>query len=481
MKNLIIFGLFFISSATLCAQQNIIWEDEIIVASATEFGNVRPRLTLGADNRAMIIMTRSQNGQIYFTRENNNQFSTPLPLLPSTLQSYIASWTGPDMEAKGDTIVIVFKSKPYEEGHIYAVRSTDGGLTFSDTIRADNHDVGLAWMPSMTMDNNGNPIVTYMAHDANYTNSRYVYVKSNDAGLSYLNEQVITSAISGEACDCCPAEMVADNTKQVLLFRNNEMNIRDIYGVYSEDGGVSFSSNSNVDQTAWLVNSCPSSGPHAMINGSNLFTTFMSAANGIEQVYVSRSTLNGGLNFQERQAISITSGQEQNFPRIAVENNLLVVTWAERVSNNYEVFTAFAYDNDLSQLNSTHQQVNINTNGTQTNPDIRIKDGYIHLVYQDGSTGKVMYRRGQMGYLGIQDIDKTEGLLSPNPVLAGENLSLPLELINGPIDWVDLTGKVVYSSGVVNENQIITTPNLESGTYFIQTNKSRKSFRIIIQ
>ena len=272
--------IVFLSFTFNGSAQNIVWEDEITVATATDYGNVRPRLALTVDNQPMVIMTRSQNGQIYFTKGNNGVFSSPIALLPATMQSYIATWTGPDFDAHGDTIVAVFKAKPYDNGHVYTVRSTDGGLTFSDTIRADNHDLGLAWMPSMTMDGSGNPIITYMAHDANYTNPRYVYVRSNDAGITYSAEQTITSSITGEACDCCPAEMVADGNNQVLLFRNNELNTRDIYGVYSNDNGVNFISADDVDESNWVINSCPASGPHGAIQGSDLFSTFMSGGAG---------------------------------------------------------------------------------------------------------------------------------------------------------------------------------------------------------
>ncbi len=463
--------IIFLSYTFNGSAQNIVWEAEITVASATIYGNVRPRLALTEDNQPMVIMTRSQNGQIYFTKGNNGVFSSPIALLPATMQSYIATWTGPDFDAKGDTIVAVFKAKPYDNGHVYTVRSTDGGLTFSDTIRADNHDLGLAWMPSMTMDGSGNPIITYMAHDANYTNPRYVYVRSNDAGITYSAEQIITSSITGEACDCCPAEMVADGNNQVLLFRNNELNTRDIYGVYSNDNGANFISADDVDGSNWVINSCPASGPHGSIQGSNLFSTFMSGGTGNEQVFVSRSTLGGSILYQEKQALTVSPSGNQNFPRIATENNLVVVAWAEYVSNNLEIFTAFATSNNLIDLTTSHQQANVLTNGIQTNPDIRIKDGIIHLIYQDATNGKVIYRKGQIGFANLSENDENKVLLYPNPISAGEEINLPESWIGQKIIWRNMMGKTVHITSEIESAQL-NTPYLSKGIYFLQLENS---------
>ena len=459
--------------------QTIIWEDEIVVGNATDHGVSRPRMALGKDNEPLIIMTRIQNGQIYFTKELGGVFTTPSPLLLGSLQSYIANWTGPDMEAHGDTVVVVFKAKPYDNGHVYSIRSTDGGLTFSDTIRVDNHDTGIAWMPSMDMDQNGNPIVTYMAHDANYTNPRYVYVNSTDAGITYQNEQVITSNIPGEACDCCPAELVSKDSKQILLYRNNELNVRDIHGVYSNNSGASFDSADDVDASNWVINSCPASGPHGTILDSVLYTTFMSGVGGSEKIYVSKSILNDSLTFQEKQLVSPTATVAQNYQRIASFNDLVLVAWTESVSNNYDIYTAYAFNGDLLQMTTTHQQANSTVNGIQTNPDIRIENGNIHLVYQDIGNGQVIYRKGKLGFTGLEENQAETELLYPNPISVGQLLHLPSVFMNSTVEWYDVTGKVVHVS--THENQLTyLLPKLELGSYFLKAQNQNTLYRVYI-
>ena len=50
-----------------------------------------------------------------------------------------------------------------------------------------------------------------------------------------------------------------------IAFRNNDNNLRDIWLTRSTDGGDSFSSAFDVDETDWIVSACPSNGPHFAI------------------------------------------------------------------------------------------------------------------------------------------------------------------------------------------------------------------------
>lgn len=444
----------------------ILWENEIEIGNATNNGIVRPRLALTDDNRAMVIMTRIQNGQVYFTQEQSGNFTSPVPLLPSPMQSYVANWTGPDMDAYGDTVVVVFKALPFEQGHIYSIRSTDGGLTFSDTIRVDDHLTGRAWMPSMAMDDNGNPIVTYMVHDANSVNPRYVYTQSLDGGLTYESEQEIAAVINGEACDCCPAEMVSSGNKQVLLFRNNESNTREIYGVYSNDNGSTFGSNDNIDETNWQVNSCPASGPHGTFIDSNLYTVYMSSASGTNNIYISKSIANSALAFQERQSISASVNASQNYPRIASENNIMVAAWSESVSNNYEILTAISLNGGLDQFALTNQLANTNSTGIQTNPDIRIKNGIIHLVYQDLGSQKVIYKKGQIGIVNLGKESVISDVIYPNPTDGIININSEAQIVEMSI--FTSGGEKILTQTVNAKEGILNLTNLAAGIYFIQ-------------
>ena len=442
MKRILLFNLLF--CWTFAWSQPVIqWGPEIIVADGTTYGNIRPRIALTADDIPVVIWGKGSAGSLYTARRNGSAFNTPVNILPANVETYLTSWTGPDISAKGDTVVAVFKALPLETGHVLTVRSTDGGITWSDTIRTDSHNNGgVAWLPSMDMDENGNPSIVYMAHDPIWSAPRYVVSHSADQGLTYQSEMNIATSIPDEACDCCPAEYVIDGNQHALLFRNNASNIRDIYAVYSEDDGLTYPETENVDQLNWNVSSCPSTGPHGIFNNGSLYTVYASRATGSYRVYISSTLTNPSFGFTSRTMMSppLNTNGTQNFPRIDGSNDTIVMIWQESETSNNEIFAAITISGDPTELLNTKAMVNTSTSGTQSNPDILYSNGFIHAVYQDAPTGSVIYRKGTVGMVGLGENAKSQISVFPNPNNTGTYI------ISGStqsVEVFDNTGKPV--------------------------------------
>lgn len=463
------------------------WGPEISVADGSVYGNVRPRLALTGDGQPIVSFGQNNTNLLFIAKGNGSTFNTPISVLPPMMETYLASWTGADIDAFGDTVVAVFKALPYEEGKVYSVRSIDGGLTFSDTIRVDNHDSGMAWMPSMSMTAQGNPIVTYMAHDGPSLNPRYVYVSSSDGGVTYNSEIQIASLVNGEACDCCPAELVTNGTKQVLLYRNNDLNFRDIYAVYSNDNGVNFNDSENVDQLNWEVNFCPSTGPHGLFSSNNLYATFASRVSGQYRVYVSKSSANSTVTYNERIMMTepVSVNGKQNYPRISGDDNVQVIVWSEAESNNYEVYSAISTSGFLSDLLLTKQQMNNITTGTQTNPDVVYKNGVIHVVFQDSSTGDVIYKKGSISSAGILEMKPTNDIVFPNPVSSDLTFQFKLKKTSQLEEYevIDLTGREIKAKFVEKDNlvTVILDHSTVSGEYLLVNKSQNEKLKFIVK
>ncbi len=471
MRFIFIFILF--SNFNLFAQNAIGWENEIQVANGATYGNIRPRIVLTADEIPVVVFGRSANGKIYSARWNGSSFDEPIDLLPVEMTAYLASWTSADAAAKGDTIVVTFKENPMETGNVYTVRSVDGGLTYAAPVRVDVQDNSVAWLPSLDIDQNGNPTVVYMAHDPIWVHPRYVVAKSTDQGQSYFEPMDVAISIPDEACDCCPAEYVIEGSREVLLFRNNASNVRDIYGVYSADSGETFPHVENVDQLNWVVNSCPSTGPHALFTEEDLLSVYASRASGQYRVYLSRSTAGTDLEFIERiQVIGPENASGiQNYPRITGKEDTVIVAWQESDPSNPEIFCGFTFNGDLSEISSTKHIVNLVTQGPQTNPDLIYKNGFIHLVYQDGNSGSVIYRRGKPSALSLAEINIPSIDLYPNPVIDGKvTLVSNFPLNTEKIRIFDLKGNVlqVKVTSIDNFKCQIELKEIQSGTVIIE-------------
>jgi len=463
-----------IASFSVNAQQGVVWESAISVADGSIYGNIRPRLALSEGDNPVVLFGRSTGGEIYTARLNGASFDTPVALLPSGESSYHASWTGPDIAAYGNTIVVVYKAQPYTTANVYTVRSTDGGVTFSDTIRTDSHDIGQTWMPALTMDDSGNPVVTYMTFDAAGLDERIAVVKSLDGGLSYQPQVNATESSPGVACDCCAPEVLSSGTYQMVLYRNNEGNIRDGYAALSEDGGSTFTSIANMDNLGWSIMSCPSTGLHGTIIGDSAFVVSASKGEGPYRVYVSSVSLSGGLNVSSVLMMdppTAGSGDKQNYPRISSENDTIVMVWEEREASNTNIKIAVTTDGLAETLVSFKATVNADITGTQTKPDVIYSNGFVHVVYQDSPTGDVIYRKGMItDVTGIEEYELLNLTVSPNPA-KGSCVVSGIEGVN--IKSVKLTnavGESIRCQYQILDNVItVDLEGIESaGIYFIE-------------
>lgn len=463
--------LLFLSLGTYSQSQSIIqWGPEVVVTNGSIYGNLRPRATIvGSDTPVVIFGKAGADENLFIARWNGSTFDPPIPILPSATSSYIADWTGPDIDSHGDTVIAVFKLNPLETGHVYTVRSTDGGVTFSDTIRTDSHPSGVAWMPSMGMQPNGNPVVTYMAHDGIWSNPRYVITNSSDGGLSYEPEMEVTGAIAGEACDCCPAEIIIEGPKQVLQFRNNESNLRDLHGVLSIDGGATYTSYANIDNLNWTLQACPATGADGVFYGDTLITAYASAASGKYRVYVSSSSTNGTIVFEERMMVPepTPANGTQNYPRISAAGDTIVMAWTEKINGNQEIYCAASVlgMNPMTSLTGYKEMANASSTGTQTNAEIIYKNGFVHLFYQNDAVGDLIYRRGTLNV--NVGLDEKENSVRPHPNPSSDGsfiLSDKVEIL----DVKNALGKSIsYNRTDANGQLIVKINHPSSGIYFL--------------
>ena len=479
MKLFIAF-LFTFLSVVLWSQPIISWEEEIFVTQTNQFGNTRPRITLAANDVPVVIFGKTSTGLLYTARLNGSIFDTPVTLLPGTVSSYLTTWTSPDIASKGDTVIAVFKAMSMDLGKVYAVRSIDGGITFSDTIRVDNHDSGHAWMPSLDMDENGNPSIVYMAHDASMTNPRYNVVHSIDQGITYQPEMEIALSIPNEACDCCPAEYVIDGAQHALLYRNNDANIRDIYAVYSDDDGANYSSYTNVNNLNWTLSSCPSTGPHGIFNNGKLLTASASAASGKYRAYLSETVTSPSLVLQSQTMMTPPGNINgaQNYPRISGKNDTIVMIWQESSPSNNDIFAGITVNGSIQELVGSKAIVNDSTLGSQSNPDIIYANGKIHCVFQDAISGKVIYKRGILSMNSISQIPDQDIIVFPNPL--STSLTIKSNLLTSSYTIYNVLGEIAQTGVLTSLQTEVNLSALPNGTYQLIIGKDQlKSFQII--
>ncbi len=470
--------LFIGINILVSAQSGITWGASANLTSSA-YGNMQPRMCMDASGNAMVIWGRMSDESVFFSRWTGTSFSTPIKLNPSWMTVATASWMGPDIASKGDTVYVVMKKTPEsnDSSHVYIVRSVNGGISFSAPIQVDSIADSMSRFPTVTVDANGNPIVAFMKFNAAFLESRWVVAKSTDLGNTFSTDIKASgwSGASAEVCDCCPGAIVSSGNTTAMLYRDNLSNIRDIWTGISSDNASTFNSGFAVDNTNWMVMSCPASGPDGVIVGDTLYTVFMSRASTNTLSYLSKSSISAGsVSAVNKLTPTIAGLNEQNYPRISNDGAAMAIIWEQTVGGNAQLPLLFT-NNMTNGFPATYDTVDLND---ITNADVALHNGSIMVVWQDGNTRTVRYRKGTYTLAPSAVNDLTEGTFSifPNPATNSLHVQSSFGLSSMDIVITDLLGKSIMTQSLLNGADLIDISSLNDGVYFIQVKTDKQFF-----
>lgn len=481
---LLFLGYFFSFSQT-----NVEISDPISVTNnSNEYGRNLPKIEMLNDGRIIVFWSKYYgSSKLYLAIQDGDGFTDPIQVpTGSVIPNVWGFGMGPDFVVKDSVIFVTFEK--YGDA-IYCVKSTDLGQSFSDPVVVYEPPVGRrATLPAIAISNDYNPAVSFITTNTFEQDAEYVVVSSTDMGETYGDTVIASAAASGdEVCECCLSGLMINNDGDYFLsFRNNDDNVRDIWVSKSSDNGLSFPVATDVDETNWIIQGCPSTGPQSFDMGTELANVFFSGAAGFDHgVYIStlnKETMIAG----ETLKLPTIDGLDnlQNFPRIDGNEDTLGVVWHESVSGNREVILAYSVDGIMSLLEN---EVNMSDMiGQQSYPDIVYKNGKYHIVYEDTDSGTVMYQVASLlEPVDLIDLsDQKERLrVYPNPT----NNLVTVELVDNKINnskliISDVTGRVYYQKAPTTSKINIEVGGWKRGVYIvvIQSNKHKLYHKLII-
>lgn len=462
MRRIFTFILILID-IQLNAQTSLLWNTTQDLASSS-FGNNHPRIVMNGTESPVVVWGRDSDASLLCSYWDGTKFSTPLKL-NTNITIATASWMGPDIAAHGDTIYVVMKQTPENSSNsgIYLSKSFDGGKSFSSLIRVDKIADSLSRFPTVATDKNGQPIIAFMKFNSNFRESRWVVTKSNDFGKSFSQDIKASNWFgSEEVCDCCPGTLISDGMNTVLMYRDNNKNIRDSWMALSKDGGNTFINACNVDNNRWQINTCPASGPDAVIVGDTLYSVFMNGASGRALNYMSKTILSEAKLVKTSAIQGPASGlNSQNFPRISAYGNAAAIVWRQDVSNKLQLpilFTKNIY-NGFPTKYDTVDLLDID------DADVLVTKDKVFVVWEDFASRTVKYRVADINT--ITDIQLNQKpnqiIISPNP--ASDQIEIHADEKINELTITDLKGNVIYQSQ--NPEKLISLYGLSSGIYLV--------------
>lgn len=484
MKKILLYLLLF-SLYNGTNASNLQWEKSIELASKG-FSNSSPRIVLDVKGNPIVIWGRGSDGALFYSKSNGTSFSNPKQLNTISNKIAIANWMGPQIASKGDTIYIVFKQAPEDltSSHIYICSSFDGGENFSNPKVVDNINDSVSRFPTVTIDSKGNPIVGFMKLNSKFGESRWVVTSSNDLGLTFEKDIKVSGWESAkEICDCCPGTVVSKDNVTIMLYRNNQSNIRDSWAGISKDYGKSFTSGMNVDKLNWNLNSCPASGPDGVIIGDTLYSVFLNGFSGSYLSYFSKSAISSNQLVSTSNISNTFNGlSQQNYPRISNFNNSVAIAWKQISNGNTFIPLIFTKDirNGLPKIYDTLAIGNI------SNCDVALSDSKVFAVWEDDNSGTIKITSAT--YLSKNSIDFSNLKVDKYKLQylsESQLLKIIVEEENFSFGITDLNGKVIKTFDVANNQNSneISTQNWNKGVYLITLEFGNEIFseKIIIE
>ena len=417
--------LSIVSLPLISFGQQLNLDNSLTISSGSD-GFGRPRIAL-TDNGPIIIWRKDSTPKaIRASKWNGSSFSPPYDICsPDVMPS---SWDGPEIASKGDTVYVVFTSTATTQSSIMLIKSFDGGLSFSDTIRVSENDPSHKFrMGNVRIDKDGNPVVNYMQYLLNWGEPKQMVNRSIDYGNTFLGSVHASVNAPGEPCDCCKASLILDNDDIYLLFRNNNLNQRNSYISKSSDGGLTFNLVENLDDFDWMLSGCPATGPLGIVNGDSLLIVRRSGATGNDEI-VYNNIDKSDLNYSYTRNIDPILGKIQDYPDVAANGDTVFIVWQDNRDNIPDCFLSYS-TTGVEGLSLGIKFTDTTISAPKLNPHVIYSNNLVHIVYNHNGLNSVEYVKGSFGQLSAIDEIKKDKVSNINFDILGRKSNNPFNKI----------------------------------------------------
>jgi len=424
--------------------QQLLWDAYTTISSNSD-GYGRPRIVLTEDKSPLIIWRKDSPPKVLrASKWNGNAFSPPYDILQAGISP--SSWDGPEIAAKGDTVYVVFTSSATTQSSIMLIKSFDGGLTFSDTIRvSENNPIHKFRMANIAVKDDGNPVVSYMQYLLNWTEPKQMINSSVTFGDNFVGAIEGSLLSPGEPCDCCKSSLICSGDNVYLLFRNNDANARNSYISKSIDGGLSFVLTVDMDDYSWMLNSCPSTTPRGIVIGDSLCVVKRSGASGNNEIVYSNVNASD-LNYAYNRNIDFVAGALQDYPEISANGDTIVIVWQDNRAGLQNCYMSYSFEG-ANNLGGSISFTDSSITGAKLDPDVVYSNRTIHLVYLDYNQHSIIYTTAY--YTAINNINESHNIESHNIIKTTDMLGRETKAKkNKPLFYL-------YDNGTVEKRIVI--------------------------
>jgi hypothetical protein len=156
------------------------------------------------------------------------------------------------------------------DGDVLAMRSVDGGKTWTGPVQVnDVDDSAREGLHAMAAGPKGEMCCVWL--DLRNRATEIMSSTSVDGGQTWTKNVLVYKSPDGSVCECCHPSVTFDERGRVLVqWRNALGGNRDIYVASSSDGGKSFGPAKKLGTGNWALRACPMDGGALAVAGDQI-------------------------------------------------------------------------------------------------------------------------------------------------------------------------------------------------------------------
>lgn len=306
---------------------------------------------------------------------SNSQWLNDFRLESDLTSSQTAGNNGKSIIVKGDTVIVVWQTATNPTVSLYSKRSTNGGLSWQDSVRVEASYSYESYNPAAAISNNK----CYVAHIRKESGIYYVRISvshdfGNTWGYSYL-VQGNDGYSKSEPSICADSA----NIHVVFTYKSNTGVERIMYR-RSTNTGYDFNFS-----TTWFTTAEAQTLPSITFSGTKLYMSYTEVTDGNGDIKFLGSSNNGG-SWQSFQITNDTSSQTRS--SIAGTGDHVYIVWNDSKYGSIDIIakrstnggSSWFTETRLTSHSSDQYRANIAANGTN-----------VHIVWEDNRDNNEIY------------------------------------------------------------------------------------------
>ncbi len=194
--------------------------------------------------------------------DGGRRFSEPVEL-PAVHDMSLGMRRGPRIAAADYLLCVTAiggKQGKGRDGDVLALRSTDGGKTWTGPMQVnDAADSAREGLHAMAAGPGGSLCCAWL--DLRNQKTEVMASVSKDGGSTWSKNVLVYKSPDGSVCECCHPSITVDSSNKIhVLWRNSLTGDRDMYIASSSDGGATFGQASKLGSGSWPLKACPMDG-----------------------------------------------------------------------------------------------------------------------------------------------------------------------------------------------------------------------------